>query len=403
MSLALTSRRAALMPGQWVRNELWRRAKAVPSLDLRFADNKSLVDAITGASLVTFTRASSGTYVDSQGVIQSAVTNDPRFDHDPTTGESLGLLVEEQRTNLALNSATFQPSSAGTPAVYTVDQIAPDGTTTASRQTAAGPRTFTDYTGIANAQYTFSVWVKTTSGTASGNFILNNAVSDTNKTLSTWSANTTWRRISITGTTDGATTGVRIELGAVISGVVFWGAQLEVGAFPTSYIPTTTAAVTRSADVASITGTAFSSWYRQDEGTFYVDAFRSEPVPSTAFSVVYDGRVLATDITKAGYFTEALASHIIISNSIVQSELYPSALSGIRRRRLASAHATNNFGITVNGNPVSTDTNGNPPSNIPNIFIGSVTGGSQVLNGTIRRFVFWPQRLPDSLLQAITQ
>jgi hypothetical protein len=67
--------RAAVAPGgvlagPWVRNELWRRARAVPSLDLRFAENKSLVDATTGANLVTFTRASSGTYVDSQGVIR---------------------------------------------------------------------------------------------------------------------------------------------------------------------------------------------------------------------------------------------------------------------------------------------------------------------------------------------
>jgi hypothetical protein len=77
---------------------LWYKANELPSLDLRFADDKSLVDATTGANLVDFTRASSGTYVDSEGVIQIASTDEPRFDHDPTTGESLGLLVEEQRT-----------------------------------------------------------------------------------------------------------------------------------------------------------------------------------------------------------------------------------------------------------------------------------------------------------------
>jgi hypothetical protein len=112
-------------------NQLWDLAGNRPSLDLPFADNKSLVDATTGANLVDFTRASSGTYVDSEGVIRTATTNlllrseefyiwgaqleqsttvgeyipttstinsAPRFDHDPTTGESLGLLVEEQRT-----------------------------------------------------------------------------------------------------------------------------------------------------------------------------------------------------------------------------------------------------------------------------------------------------------------
>jgi hypothetical protein len=83
----------------------------VPTLDLRFADNKSLTDAVTGASLVTFTRASSGTFVDSAGVIQTAATDAPRFDHNPTTGESLGLLVEEQRTNLLLRSEEFDDAS----------------------------------------------------------------------------------------------------------------------------------------------------------------------------------------------------------------------------------------------------------------------------------------------------
>jgi hypothetical protein len=93
MSVVIPSLRAAIAVPPWVKNELWRRARAVPSLDLRFADNKSLVDAVTGASLITFNRASSGTYTDSAGVIQTASNNVPRFDHNPTTGESLGLLA----------------------------------------------------------------------------------------------------------------------------------------------------------------------------------------------------------------------------------------------------------------------------------------------------------------------
>jgi len=71
-------------------NQLWDLAGNRPSLDLPFADNKSLVDATTGQNLVTFTRASSGTYVDSQGVIRTATTNEARFDHNPTTGRELG-------------------------------------------------------------------------------------------------------------------------------------------------------------------------------------------------------------------------------------------------------------------------------------------------------------------------
>lgn len=114
MSLALASRRAALTP-PWVRNELWRRARAVPSLDLRFAENRSLVDATTGLDLVTFTRTHEGRFVGSNGLIQVAPANTPRFDHNPITGESLGLLVEEQRTNEVRNSNNMSAVVTGSP------------------------------------------------------------------------------------------------------------------------------------------------------------------------------------------------------------------------------------------------------------------------------------------------
>jgi len=96
---------------------LWAKAGAVPSLDLRFADDKSLIDAVTGQQLVTHTRVGSGTFTDSAGTLQTAATNVPRFDHNPTTGESLGLLVEEARTNLLLNSGTLSTQSATVTAV----------------------------------------------------------------------------------------------------------------------------------------------------------------------------------------------------------------------------------------------------------------------------------------------
>jgi hypothetical protein len=75
-----------------------------PSLLLDFARNKSLVDRISGNNLITFTRSSVGTYVDENGLIKYAAADEARFDHNPTTGESLGLLIEEQRSNSVLYS-----------------------------------------------------------------------------------------------------------------------------------------------------------------------------------------------------------------------------------------------------------------------------------------------------------
>lgn len=88
------------------RDSLWETG-GIPSLDLNFAKNKSLIDSVSGNNLVTFTRASTATYVGEDGLIKTAAVNEPRFDHNPTTGESLGLLVEEQRTNLLNQSQSF--------------------------------------------------------------------------------------------------------------------------------------------------------------------------------------------------------------------------------------------------------------------------------------------------------
>ena len=155
------------LAGPWVRNPLWTRARAVPSLDLRFADNKSLVDATTGASLVTFTRASSATYVGSDGLIKSAATDEARFDHNPTTGESLGLLVEEARTNLLLRSEEFDNASWGkTNMTVTANAIvSPNGAITADAifETAATGEHFVrqTITGLtANTNFTTSIFVK---------------------------------------------------------------------------------------------------------------------------------------------------------------------------------------------------------------------------------------------------
>ena len=73
-------------------DQLYDLGGARPTLDLNFANNESLVDSVTGKNLVTHTRASSATYADGDGVIQSATTNTPRFDHNPATGEKPGVV-----------------------------------------------------------------------------------------------------------------------------------------------------------------------------------------------------------------------------------------------------------------------------------------------------------------------
>jgi len=363
-----------------------------PSLSLNFASSRTLDPRIT------FTRTSSATCVGPNGLLRVVSANEPRFDHNPTTGESLGLLVEEQRTNLRLNSATYQPTSGAVPAAYTVDQVAPDGTTTGSRQTAATPRTLEDYMGIANALYTFSFYCRVTSGTAAFQIQLKNAQSDTVITSDTSPvATTTWKRFSISGTTNGAIPGARVELVGVVPGFVFWGAQLEAGSFPTSYIPTTTAAATRSADVASITGTAFSSWYRQDEGTVFAET------PTADFN---GGRILqisdgtGSNRQDLAYVTNQLLAFVNTGGLSQVNALTSNSLSDSAKN--AYAYRINDFAWTLNGGAPKTNGVGTAPT-VNRVSIGYRSDAAGHLNGTIRRLAYWPARLPNSTLQSITQ
>jgi hypothetical protein len=266
-----------------------------PALDLNFAVQKRLDPR------VTFTRGSTATYVGNDGLIKYAVDNEPRFDHDPVTGESLGLLIEEERTNNFLYSEEFNDAFwssggliSGTVNIAANQTTSPDGTTTADLMTASSVTdefcvgTAFRTTLSASTTYTFSVFVKpkelsrialaywdsgygyTTlcffnsstgtfyyvrSGVTTSAQLLSNGwyrISAT-FTISSWGGNT----LTIAIANPDNTTSSLVFDGTPYTGqgLYIWGAQLEEGAFPTSYIPTTSSTVTRAADVASLTNT----------------------------------------------------------------------------------------------------------------------------------------------------
>jgi len=350
VSRLLVAQRALTVPA-WAKDFLWRRARAVPSLDLRFADNKSLIDAVTGQQLVTITRSSSGTFVDSAGTPQTAATNEPRFDHNPTTGESLGLLVEEARTNLLLNSGTLSTQSATVTAVAHTLHFTGTGTITLTGVSTAGPLVGTG-TGEAN-------------------------------------------RVSLTFT---PTAG---SLTLTVSGTVT-NAQLEAGAFRTSYIATTGATATRAADVVDITGSAFSSWFRQDEGTMFVDgstpAFTAttgfvaiNPVANNNRLEIRQGRI---NPTVTGATTSVIWTQIIAPPALVANTSYKQAV----------AFSSASHGNSIAG-ALDTSSTVIPVIAATRLMFGvrdSQTAPIGGFSSTIRRFTFWTQRLPNPTLQSIT-
>lgn len=229
--------------------------------------------------------------------LQTAVANDARFDHNPTTRESLGLLIEEQRTNLLTYSSDFS-NAAWTKTNATITNtanVSPDGTQTAQLlipSTGSNAKFIITAAAFAANTYTQSIYAKyygtqylwiSLDGVVTGGFF--DLVNGTIASLGTGNTGTItpvgngWYRCSVTKTV-GISTNISYGVssstsftttGNGYSGIYIWGAQLEgSSSFATSYIPTVASQVTRSADSASMTGTNFSSWYRADAGTFYI-------------------------------------------------------------------------------------------------------------------------------------
>ena len=414
---ALGASRTSLVPGgvlagPWVRNDLWRRARAVPSLDLRFADNKSLTDAVTGASLVTFTRASSGTYTDSAGVLQTAATDVPRFDHDPTTGESLGLLVEEQRTNLLLRSEDFSTTWVRFNVNASINAIlAPDGTLTADKLTENDADNFhrirqgitSGVTGV------FSVFLKAAErtrvnlGTSDTNLIAGfdlSAGSVVSGTGSIEPFGDGWYRCSIsaTFTTSGPFLLLRnssseFYTGDGTSGIYLWGAQLEPDSFPTSYIPTTTAAVTRNASLADLISGAIANNIR----SFYVE-FSSPAVGTRGVVSLNDN----TANERASVLTSGTDPRLVVHDGgVEQANINGGTVAAGVRTRVAVRINADDFAISINGGAVVTDTSGTLPT-VDRLMFGRTQAG-EYLNGRIARFTGWSQLLPNATLQTLAQ
>jgi hypothetical protein len=418
MSVVIPSLRAAIAVPSWAKNELWRRARAVPSLDLRFADNKSLTDAVTGASLVTFTRASSGTFVDSAGVIQTAATDVPRFDHNPTTLESLGLLVEEQRTNLCLQSENLGTTWTTAAVSVTANQrTAPDGALSMDTVTATGGAGFLQQaiTVVNSTVYAASVYVFATSNRT--RLILHNGSSDIcNIAWTSISANTTSvsgtassiastlvgngiYRLSFTFTSTSTTANFRIQpldsSGNAVTGATgdFWGAQLEAASTPGSYIPTTTAAVTRSASLADLISSAIANNIR----TLYLE-FRS-PASGTRGVVSLNDNTADERVNVLTSGTDPRL--VVVDGGVEQANVNGGTVTANQRTRIAVRINANDFAISINGGAVVTDASGTLPT-VDRLMLGRTQAG-EYLNGTIARATGWTQLLPDSTLQSLAQ
>jgi hypothetical protein len=190
----------------------------------------------------------------------------------------------------------------------------------------------------------------------------------------------------------------------IVSGtgtVILWGLQAEQGSFPTSYIPTTTATVTRAADVASMTGTNFSSWYNQSAGSFFVNANHkgSSHFNNAIFLKVNNG----TTNNQIKIFSVGADPYLYITYiAAEQAYIDAGSVSVGLPNKYAAGFTVNNFALSVNGATAVTDASGTSPMDMTQLTIGARLSGVGQPNGTIARLTYYPVRLPGATLQALT-
>lgn len=414
----------AVAPGGWVQTSGGVLAK----LDLDLVEGRGWASGVpTGIpSLFTCTRAAPAAayYLSADGTLRTFAANTLRYG-------SNGLLVEEQRINLALQSQTFDNASwTKTRSSVTADQAtAPDGTTTADflkeDNTVTNTHLITQAITITTVVYGWSIYVKPNGRTWIGIDANDGSAHVTyfqltgNGTVGTNAAGNTasiqalangWYRCMVSRTA-AATTGVftlylatadntNTYSGDNASGVYLWGAQLELSAaaYPVStYIPTTSASVTRNVDAVV---SANVNWLTQGIGTFVVSvlpgSINNEP---GIFSLNSGSGADRVDMRA----DNPIASLLNTATVNIASLNPAGAIAVGTAFKSAVAYNTNDMAAVTGGGAAATDATGTPLANATQLQLGALDGGtSNVLNGYLRRLTYWNVRLSNSVMQALT-
>lgn len=415
----------------------------IPALNLDFTSG-------TLDPRINFTRTSNAAYFNNAGVLTTASTNVPRFDYDPVTLQPKGLLIEEGRTNLLTYSEQVDLWQFINVTATANAAIAPDGNTTADKiAVASGQALGNMYTyqtvskAASSLTYTASIFAKKAEFNRISLFVNDNAVT-TNRasvtislvdgstvtaasTTGTFTAATAtvtpllndWYRITLTFTTSTETL-LRFRVyssdsiatvGNGTSGIYIWGAQLEIGLssaaapFPTSYIPTTTAQATRNPDIAVITGTNFSSWYNQSEGTVYSEMLTGTYAGGLDGGGSARGVAFISDGTNSNRYRlgALLNTYVVTSGGSVVTQLAVGIAAANTLYKQATCYKVNDFQFANNGTLSSGATSGNLPIAVNQIQLGTSTISNGFLNGHIRKLAYWNTRLPNQTLQYLSR
>jgi hypothetical protein len=394
------------------------------------------------SSATAYTPTTSAPIVKYQPTLQTAASGAARFDHSPTTGESKGLLIEEARTNLATHSKmneSLDNISRGT--VFANSIIAPDGTQTANiyrEDTANGAHHIQEIipNETANTVHTASVYLKnygvsdvslnmriSDSGDVYKKvfFDLDNIVvsfsGDAGYTGTITDVGNGWRRCTITGDVGDGTNDLRVHVfscqgtGTVSSytgngwdGLGFWGLQVEVGSFATSYIATAGSTATRAADAAQVQNFDFND----GEGTVYCEGSIKFSTSAQSYARLWEITQDADANSRFNIFMNESGSDLNMG-FVTQGTVYGgptldgSYTSGANVKTVVGYKLGENADVAEGGTLSQGSTHWTTTGTSRNrLYLGSASATSAWSNSYVRKFAYYSKLLSDATLKAMT-
>ena len=423
-----------------------------PTIDFNFAAVKKL------DSRITYSRTGPASFTDEFGIVVLVGGNVPRFDHDPTTRESKGLLIEESRINRfassdAAHSVWIKSPSGTTNTGNTTDTKDPAGTYTATKLTSVASANSGSqiYDGMSRSSGGVqSLWAKKgthnvigiydySGGTGiRGWFDLNTGEhrceggskvaagvqsngNDTNTTNMVEYPNG-WYRCIYYEAANMTYAHFRIcdfdsdtESSSSANSVYLWGLQAEDGGvtFATSHIPCNTGlmpgTVTRGADIVLLDDIENEMGYNQLEGTAIADFSYTQDSDGGQTIFVFSGTESDPDNSSPRSWlrinqSAGTANTLRIYRNSDHNDSSATATAGVFQK-VAYAYEAGDADVSLNGTSII-DTSRTPATNIFRLSLGNIGWSlgleTTCLEGHIRRFIYYPKKLPNSQLNTLT-
>ena len=418
-----------------------------PRLDLNFAAEKKLDPR------VVYYRSGPASFTDEFGKVVVVGDNTPRFDHDPVSGESKGLLIEALRTNKWLYSedlftyitgGNLQQVTLANTTATTDPRGGTNAVLMAATATGGAHSSYKNFTSGSNGDvHTASVWVKAAGvnyariyvDTVGGNM---GGPGVTFSTGNTWNVSATgvatqtrtsvdeypngWWRLSVSGSFSNRNDYyVHLDIeggegdigytGNGSDGIYLWGVQFETGSYPSSYIPTNGGVVERGFDNVVIDEEDFTDFYNPLESSVLAVGTVKRPVSAQGQLNIFhvgdsnnDGHGVFREHGTKDIFYHIRNNNTTPTGGNLVASGYGDWSEG-REAKIAIAFKDGDQAISVNGGnqATATVTSSYPTNNITKMWIGSASGnGSGQFEGTIKRIAYYSKLLTDNQLNTLT-